>query len=1354
MKKIFFLFIIFIFNLSSFAESDNFYKYTNNNPDSKENVLNAQDFTKIIHTAKPKTWWHWLGGNVSKSGIEKDLAEMADKGLGGAQIFSVYLDTRIKGPHKTGLGPVKFNSPEWFESFKFACETAKKHGIEIGIHNCDGWNLAGGPWMSVEQSMKKLVWTTQRVAGNENEQSLKLIHPQKIYDFYEEVVVLAFPATKPSKLKMHEEGMFTVKPATPESEYNPDSLKGVLDNKVGGYTLIKHDGKDLTKYCGLTFEFAQPFTADKFYMQYEQENPNNVFLESSDDGINFEKVIPIKIHQRRLFNFPARTAKYWRIVRYMTPVQSEAALQGWLKEYELHINKIEFLAPEESSIAHTTINEVHAKTAQTRLGIFRDTPYDVDSKLIIDKKNILDISDKMSTDGTLTWTVPSGDWIIMRVGMTTNGSKAFPANPEGEGFEADKFDAEAMRHHFNSYNKKLIDTVGELAGKTFTVIETDSWEAACQNWTKNFPEQFQKINGYDLMPYLPVFLGEAVGSVQETENFLRDLAKTFNQIMSENYLGILGNLIRENGLKYEAETVHYTIYKTPMLTYREADIPMTELWQNVRIPNKVDGVGIRACHEEVSTASFYGKKYVSCESLTGEQGNYSETPWIMKGAQDSILVAGLNMAMFVCFTHQPDETYPGWQLNPYGSVLNRKLVCWPFYKVWFDYIARAQYAIQQGKERARILHLYSDEIPCEHERLGTSIFANNTHRFVITEGDGFRNFTKIKDGKLICPGRLEFDLLIMPSESSVELDTLEKVKEYLLSGGKVSAQSLPTIRFNPTLRGNEDDKAKWQALYKELYGDGSKQKISIGKGTMLVGYTPDEAVQEFGIEPEFRATLDGDAKSSDLRWLARTDIDGNEWFFVVNRDPYNIKTGELTFNVSNKDVEFWYPETGKVEKIAIYKDENGFTKIPFSLKQLENFFVVFKNKESKNHIVKAELNDAQIFPSQNASSEIDDKKISSNFTILLTASPTANRKITEAKRTGISDWDSENWILIPRTIHPEWGDTEASVGLSVGQNSIAVFEHGANLINSTLTYDAEIMPNSRIAIVYRDNTPYLYLNGKLVAQTEIKSDRNFHPAIRLGGFSGKYEDFKILNRTLSDVEIIDDAKTMGRSENQDLYPSIVFNEKEKIQVEFFKDATLTLEKINGTKITLISKLPIREKEIKGPFLVKFDEKWGAPAEVQIFENLISWTDNDILGIKHYSGIATYTKEISLDKKDLPKNTKLYLSIDNVTEMGELEINGKKVGIYWRPPYILDITDFVKKGKNTISIKVGNTWINRCLYEATLPENERLTWFNNEEFFFPRETTNPRVEGYIWKHGPLPSGLLGNMKIIYSEIVSE
>jgi len=39
---------------------------------------------------------------------------------------------------------VRFASPEWFAMLRFALDEAKRLGIRIGVHNCDGWSSSGG----------------------------------------------------------------------------------------------------------------------------------------------------------------------------------------------------------------------------------------------------------------------------------------------------------------------------------------------------------------------------------------------------------------------------------------------------------------------------------------------------------------------------------------------------------------------------------------------------------------------------------------------------------------------------------------------------------------------------------------------------------------------------------------------------------------------------------------------------------------------------------------------------------------------------------------------------------------------------------------------------------------------------------------------------------------------------------------------------------------------------------------------------------------------------------------------------------------------------------------------------------
>jgi len=40
-------------------------------------------FTTPPNSAKPRVWWHWMNGNITKEGIKLDLEWMNRVGIGG-----------------------------------------------------------------------------------------------------------------------------------------------------------------------------------------------------------------------------------------------------------------------------------------------------------------------------------------------------------------------------------------------------------------------------------------------------------------------------------------------------------------------------------------------------------------------------------------------------------------------------------------------------------------------------------------------------------------------------------------------------------------------------------------------------------------------------------------------------------------------------------------------------------------------------------------------------------------------------------------------------------------------------------------------------------------------------------------------------------------------------------------------------------------------------------------------------------------------------------------------------------------------------------------------------------------------
>lgn len=135
-------------------------------------------------TAKARTWWHWLNGNVTREGITSDLEAMKEVGIQEAQIFNVSLDDP--------RGPAPYLSPQWLDLFLHAAEESKRLDIELGFHNGPGWSSSGGPWVTPEHAMQTVVFSQVTHSGG-NPFKGKLPEPKVHLNHYRDIAVLAFP---------------------------------------------------------------------------------------------------------------------------------------------------------------------------------------------------------------------------------------------------------------------------------------------------------------------------------------------------------------------------------------------------------------------------------------------------------------------------------------------------------------------------------------------------------------------------------------------------------------------------------------------------------------------------------------------------------------------------------------------------------------------------------------------------------------------------------------------------------------------------------------------------------------------------------------------------------------------------------------------------------------------------------------------------------------------------------------------------------------------------------------------------------------------------------------------------------
>jgi len=132
-------------------------------------------------------------------------------------------------------------------------------------------------------------------------------------------------------------------------------------------------------------------------------------------------------------------------------------------------------------------------------------------------------------------------------------------------------------------------------------------------------------------------------------------------------------------------------------------------------------------------------------------------------------------------------------------------------------------------------------------------------------------------------------------------------------------------------------------------------------------------------------------------------------------------------------------------------------------------------------------------------------------------------------------------------------------------------------------------------------------------------------------------------------------------------------------------------------------MPLRE--LAGPWELSFPPKWGAPERVTL-DKLVSWSEHRDPGVKYFSGTATYRTRFDRpeDARSADRNSRLFLDLGRVAIMAEVKLNGKDLGILWKSPFRVDITDAVKPGGNTLEIRVVNLWINRMIGDEQLLED--------------------------------------------------
>ena len=879
------------------------------------------------NSAQPRTWWHWTKGNISLEGIDRDLEWMKRVGIGGFQIA----DVNAGGGQE--VTNVSFGTPEWLQAVRHAAEKSRDLGLEMAIFSSPGWSLAGGPWVTPELAMKRLVWSETKVAGGKPYAAQLPLPPnqagmvrdlrierQSPEPFYRDSAVVAFrqPIAESDALPVV------------TSSWGAVDGSALLDDSLRTSVIVEPQPGNAA-WIQLTYD--RPFTARAVSIGNVSGIPVGR-VQASTDGEEWSTLVstpgPQGYHGApiRTYSFPAVEARHFRVLLEGAPL-TPAQVIDWspvlpAKQFEITELKL---------FSDARVNRWEDKGAfGSLMNEYDGAPTDPAPSDAMIADSIV-ITDKMDADGTLRWTAPPGDWKVLRFGYANTGARNRPSVPAGSGLEVDKLNADYLARYLDGYFNPLRQELGPLFGTQLTHVMMDSWEAGMQNWTDEMIAEFQGRRGYDPTPYLPILTGRVMMSSEVSDRFLWDFRRTLADMYADNFYGAMADSLRERGLKSYAEAsgVALEIPEDTIANKSKIDIPMAEFWMEPLHPFSEYYADVRGA---ASTGHALGKSIIAAEAFTG---GWYEAPLALKTVADYWFAQGINRLVFHSTAHQPLDTKPGNTMV--GTHINRNITWAELAKSFMDYVSRTSFMLQQGRFTADIAYLLPEGAPSTMPFWGAGLTPALPQGYdydVINTDLLLRDMSVDDNGILHLKSGMQYRVLVLPPTDKMSVEVADRVLELVNDGAWIVGER---PQHSTGLQNYPDSQAHVATIAESLWGglDGrTNVQRQVGDGMVNWGLPLGDILRQADIQPDVEVSS---SLQEGVVWLHRTLQDAEVYFVASQSDE--PQTIEARFRVADKAPELWDPVTGET-LTASYSMSDGRTTVPLDLAARQSLFVVFR----------------------------------------------------------------------------------------------------------------------------------------------------------------------------------------------------------------------------------------------------------------------------------------------------------------------------------------------------------------------------------------------------------------------------
>ncbi len=898
-------------------------------------------------------------------------------------------------------------------------------------------------------------------------------------------------------------------------------------------------------------------------------------------------------------------------------------------------------------------------------------------------ESVVDLTERIDHDGRLRWDAPAGAWTIRWFVFANTGQRLIVPSPSSDGLQIDFFDEDDSRTYFTHVLERLESALGPLEDTALRYLEVDSLELEggrlCA-WTEDILEAFTARYGYDARPWLSL-LTDPERADELGERFLHDWTRLVSDLMIENHYRLGEELLREHGLLLAAEAggpgppIWNSCPVDALGALGAVGLLRGEFWPKNRSMYNVKGI---AC-----AAHTYGRTIVDAESFTSWR-HWRDLPYYLKLLADQAFVDGLNHVTFHTAPHGGGERgLPGYAYHA-GTHMGPNLVWWPMVGPFIDYLARCSFLLQEGRPVADVCFYQGDGAPAFHP-LGVDWDPKLRPAGYDYDVVGVRVLIRsmsVRDGRIVLPHGVSYALLVLPDEETIDPVALRKIRELVHDGATVLGPR-PVGANGLADYPKCDDEVR--AIADELWGgiDGVRAtEHRHGKGRVVQGRTVLEVLD--GLPPDF--SWDGGDPRTRLSYVHRTagDVD---IYFVVN-DHERWEEVEAVFRVRGKRPEIWEPSSGKTVRPCAFREEGTRTRVRLRLPPGGSTFVVFRTDPAAPEPI-----------------------------------PYTVATVPRIRSTApdVAHGDTPN------------GPTWISSGEGPPNEEFIVYDLGSPVdLDHALLCNFQDQTRGLLNRGIREMDVHVSSNGRVfepLGRVELRrapaiGERGYEQRIQLPAPGTRYVRFDVVANHGDDW--------LGRTDFVGLNRVAFFDvDGEEVSTVRVSDVS---SGIAHDPMTDGLRAPARRGfELPGPWCVRFQAGRGAPEEA-LFPELVSWTDSEDEGIRHFSGIAQYTVRFTPPAGLLGFDSAVELDLGRVVGVARVILNGEELGIVWKPPYVVDVTDQLRSGENELRCEVANTWHNRLVGDSALPPERRITRTNIGRPFSP---DTPLLE----------SGLLGPVRFV-------